>query len=155
MGRFKNKPCQNCCKLFEPRSSNDKWCINCRTKTCDYCGKEFIVKNPSKVDSQKFCSKECQLKGRFNAFKLICQKCGNEFISKSPSGKLCDKCKTFVCKTCRKTFAIDKIRNEESIKYCFSCFSLIKPSIFYSYFSSLSSGAARPQAEWLSPRCFS
>jgi N-succinyl-L-ornithine transcarbamylase len=27
--------------------------------------------------------------------------------------------------------------------------------IFYSYFSSLSSGAARPQAEWLSPRCFS
>jgi len=118
MGRFKNRPCQNCSKLFEPRSSNDKWCIDCRTKICEYCRKEFIVKNPSKVDSQKFCSKECQLKGRFNDFKLICQKCGNEFISKSPSGKLCDKCKTFVCKTCGKTFIIDKIRDEESIKYC-------------------------------------
>lgn len=118
MGRFKVRPCLNCLKSIEPRSSNDKWCIDCRTKKCEYCSKDFIIKNPSKVDSQKFCSKECQLKGRFNDFKLICQKCDNEFVSKSPTGKLCDNCKTYICKVCGLPFVIDKLREEESIKYC-------------------------------------
>ena len=118
MGRFKNKPCLNCSNLFEPRSSNDKWCKDCRTKSCEYCGNEFLVKNPSKVDSQKFCSKDCQIKGRFRDFKLKCHKCGAEFVSDSPSGKLCEKCKTYTCKTCGKTFIITKLRDEEIIKYC-------------------------------------
>jgi hypothetical protein len=112
MNRFKDKPCQNCSQLFEPRSSNDKWCPTCRTKTCDYCGNEYLVDSPSKIDSQKFCkkcktftcktcgktftitqlrdresikycSRDCLIKGRNPRVSHICEKCGKEFISTS------------------------------------------------------------------------
>ena len=118
MNRFKTKYCDKCGSEFQPKSSTDIWCLECKKKKCLHCGNDFFVKSPSKYETQKFCSKECQLKGRKRDFKINCQKCGTEFISESPSGKLCDNCKTYICETCGKLFVIKKLRNEESIKFC-------------------------------------
>jgi len=118
MNRFKPKTCIKCNCVFQPRSSTDNWCHNCKKKNCLSCGEEFVVKSPSKFETQKFCSKECQLKGRKREFKLHCQKCGNEFVSNSPTGKQCDKCKTYICETCGESFVIKQLRVEGSVKFC-------------------------------------
>lgn len=118
MHRFKPKNCIKCNAEFQPRSSTDVWCVECKKKKCQYCNTEFVVKSPNKFETHHFCSKDCQIKGRKSVFKIKCERCQTYFVSNSASSKLCIQCKTYECQNCGKNFIIDKLRDEKTIKYC-------------------------------------
>ncbi len=55
---YKTKLCYNCGKEFIPNGSRQKYCVECRQKTCEYCGKIFHVKKGQY--KQRFCSLSCK-----------------------------------------------------------------------------------------------
>ena len=51
------KKCILCGKEFEPKSNAQKVCDDIHYRSCEVCGKQFVITRPS--SSQKCCSKEC------------------------------------------------------------------------------------------------
>jgi 5-methylcytosine-specific restriction endonuclease McrA len=80
--------CSDCGKIFYggPRA---KYCIECKTRICSVCGKEFVVKQ-KKLNNEwsEYCSKECAgkgykghpawNKGTTNYVIVECKHCGKE-----------------------------------------------------------------------------
>lgn len=57
--------CKICNKLFKPRSNSITICDNCKTLTCEICGKVYFAKRIRDVYSKhKYCGWECACKGR-------------------------------------------------------------------------------------------
>lgn len=53
--------CQNCNDSFNPNSSHQKWCDDCRTCKCQRCGRSFLV-GPADIKRGygKYCSNDCR-----------------------------------------------------------------------------------------------
>lgn len=56
------KICKWCGKEFHPKSARDVYCEGPHYQTCEVCGKQFEVKDVSRVDVTKTCSDECRYK---------------------------------------------------------------------------------------------
>ena len=117
MRNFKPKICENCNGEYTPRSSRDKWCENCRTFTCEYCKKVFVVRRVQAAKNTKYCSKECLVKGRNPRINHICPKCKKPFTSKSGNSALCPSCCTLQCEVCGKKYKVQP-KYLMSSKYC-------------------------------------
>ena len=87
---FKRKNCKKCGKEYIPNYNSQKYCEECRKRTCEYCGKIFTIKK-SKF-TQRFCSKHCRALSISREILIICRKdrhrnrknnrcivCGKEF----------------------------------------------------------------------------
>jgi endogenous inhibitor of DNA gyrase (YacG/DUF329 family) len=74
--------CSNSCKSllqWEPRKLTDAD----KTKTCEYCGKDFVYGKNNK--GQRFCSLKCANakkieEANLNDRSLVCKHCGKEFV---------------------------------------------------------------------------
>lgn len=54
----KTKVCENCGKIFHPRSNRTVWCDECYTFTCEWCGKKFVNRR-ARRRKVRFCSLAC------------------------------------------------------------------------------------------------
>jgi len=62
---YKDRTCEKCSRTYTPGSSNQTWCRECLSKPCLNCGKRMEVRNRSKYEKTKFCSRKC--KGAYNS----------------------------------------------------------------------------------------
>jgi 5-methylcytosine-specific restriction endonuclease McrA len=78
------KTCQRCGKEYEPKSSMQKWCLECRT---------VAVAEKCRVYQQKLRDKGP------HGFKLkTCQRCGHEYQPTTGNQKYCLDCKSLAAK---------------------------------------------------------
>ena len=103
--------CTECNEVFEGTAWERK-CGQCKTKTCERCGKKFKTRNGKLAAKQRFCSKKCY-DNRSGRVVKICIECGEEFPGKTTSKK-CNKCKIKICEHCKKGF----IPRADDQKFC-------------------------------------
>ena len=101
------------------------------TVSCDYCKKDYEI-YPNKIDSSKYCSKECMglAKTRDATVILVCQYCGKDFdetrgqINFFGETKYCSsECRnlgsqkraTLYCSICQKEYWVPQSRSEKSV----------------------------------------
>lgn len=111
------KKCPLCGKIFIASAPNLKYCLDCRTKTCEKCGKQFIMIS-REVDGnknnvpKKYCSQECYHKATI----------GNPAHNKEEGINI-------LCPICNKYFNVWKSRANKA-KYCsWECFNEAKSRI--------------------------
>ncbi len=108
--------CKKCGQPFKSSSGTSKWCNECRTITCQTCGKRFQI-SPAYFKTKKYCSRKCQIIGKRTIINHICEKCGKHFESTSGTSKWCNECCTVRCQNCNKKIRINPYKINTT-KYC-------------------------------------
>jgi len=78
--------CQNCNTISISKSSNTRYCTDCKTSICTVCGKSF---HREQFRGQKTCSLECRGKSQTKYRK--CKVCGKEFGPRNSTNKFCSR----------------------------------------------------------------
>lgn len=129
-----NKPhpkmCSICGKTYQPNSSRQQRCDECRTKPCEWCGKPFTDMAGRAGRRLRFCSVECtnawqqspqgreqhrqqKMEERGNGETITCATCGKAFyriasrlnVGHAYCSQECRRLRVeLVCPVCGKTF---------------------------------------------------
>jgi len=111
------KVCEKCGEVFETSFAKTKYCMECRTITCETCGKIFTVKS-NEVGRTRFCSRDCRNGASVNYASKVCENCGNEYTPTNPKQKWCKDCLVHTCEYCGKVFPIAKKTLKSSKRFC-------------------------------------
>ncbi len=90
---FVTRTCDKCGLEFRTRAGAAKLCDDCKSVTCEHCGKSFV--NDRIRRDARFCSKQCRadylLAHSTKHRERVCEACGKTFTSLHSTARFCSK----------------------------------------------------------------
>lgn len=111
-GSMMLKICQWCGEEYDGRKDS-KYCKNPHMKKCEYCGKDFIIKDMK--TPAKACSKQHSdlLSQKKRQQKRKCELCQKSFYSKNIKNIFCSTPHEYYCDSCHKRIFITPRHNKK------------------------------------------